>query len=93
MSAPLEGGGGSAQVGVCLPDPTVNRMTDACRNITFPHLLLRTVIITARKRSLGQGNIFTGMCQSFCPWGREGSLYDVTSCLAAWSHVPSRGSP
>ena len=20
-----------------------------------------------------------------------GSLYDVTSCLAAWSHVPSRG--
>ena len=22
-----------------------------------------------------------------------GSLYDVTSCLAAWSHVPSRGLP
>ena len=27
-------------------------------------------------------------------WGRRGmgSLCDVTSCLAAWSHVPSRGS-
>ena len=24
-----------------------------------------------------------------CP--QEGSLHDVTSCLAAWSHVPSRG--
>ena len=47
-----------------------------------------TFLITARKRSLGQGNIFTGMCQSFCPWG---SLYAVTSCLAAWSHAPSRG--
>ena len=26
-------------------------------------------LFTARKRSLGQGNIFIGMCQSFCPWG------------------------
>ena len=52
--------------------------------------LMDTRIITARKRSLGQGNIFRSVCQSFCSqWGR-GSLYDVTSCLAAWSHVPSR---
>ena len=33
-----------------------------------------TGIFTARKRSLGQGNVFTGVCQSFCPhasgsWG------------------------
>ena len=49
-----------------------------CKECTF----------TAHKRSLGQGNIFTGMCQSFCP---RGSLYDVTSCLGAWSHVPSVG--
>ena len=41
------------------------------------------------KRGLGQGNIFIGVCQSF--WG---PLYDVTSCLAAWSHVLwGRGSP
>ena len=27
-------------------------------------------VITARKRSLWQGNIFKGVCQSFCPrWG------------------------
>ena len=26
-------------------------------------------IITACKRSLGQGNIFTGVCRSFCPQG------------------------
>ena len=48
-------GGVSAQGGVlpggvcpggCLPDPhprPVDRMTDACENITFPQLLLRTV--------------------------------------------------
>ena len=42
-------------------------------------------ILTARKRSLGQGNVFRGVCLSM------GCLYDVTSCLAAWSHVPSGG--
>ena len=46
--------------------------------------------ITARKRSLGQGNVFILVCQSFCSQG-TGSLYDVISCLAAWSHVPSGG--
>ena len=24
-------------------------------------------IVTTRKRSLGRGNVFTGVCQSFCP--------------------------
>ena len=37
----LSGEGVSAQVGVHLPP--VDRMTDACENITFPQLLLRTV--------------------------------------------------
>ena len=27
------------------------------------------LFITARKRSLGQGNIFTSVCDSFCPGG------------------------
>ena len=49
-----------------------------------------TPVITTCKRSLWQGNVFIPFCQSFCSLG--GSLYDVTSCLAAWSHVPSRGS-
>ena len=40
--------GGSAR-GVCLPrvvytHPTVNKITDRCKNITFPKLRLRTVI-------------------------------------------------
>ena len=42
--------------------------------------------VTAHKRSLGQGNISTPVCQSFCS---QGSLYEFTSCQAAWSHVPS----
>ena len=32
-----------------------------------PTLLLYFIIFTARKRSLGQGNIFTSVCQEFCP--------------------------
>ena len=35
-------------------------------------------MFTARKRSLGQGNIFTGVCQSICSW-RGGGL---------WCHFP-----
>ena len=28
------------------------------------------MVITARKRNLGQGNVFTPVCQSFCSqWG------------------------
>ena len=29
----------------CIPPPLLNRMTDTCKNITFPQLLLPTVII------------------------------------------------
>ena len=50
-------------------------------------LCLEFYTFTASKWSLGEGNIFTGICKSFCPQG--GSLYDVTCCLAAWFHVPS----
>ena len=32
-------------------------------------------MITARKQSLAQGNVFTSVCQSFCSQG-EGSLSD-----------------
>ena len=35
---------------------------------------------------LWEGNVFTPVCQSFCS---RGSLYDIISCLAAWSYVPS----
>ena len=49
-------------------------MTGACENITVPQLLLRTV----KKVNIGfnllppaavvvEGNVFTGVCLSFCP--------------------------
>ena len=45
-------------------------------------------IITARKRSLGKV-IFLHLSVILFT---KGSLYDVTSYLAAWSYVPSGGS-
>ena len=35
-------------------------------------------IITARKRSLGQGNIFRSVCQEFCPRGGGGGAWGVS---------------
>ena len=40
------------------------------------HLHLR-FIFTTRKRSLGQGNVFTGVCQSFCSQGEGVSVWGV----------------
>ena len=49
--------------------------------------LIAFVFITTHNWSFVQGNVFTGVCLS-----TGGSLYNVTSCLAAWSHVFSGGS-
>ena len=40
-----------------------------------------SVLFTARKRSLGQGNVFTPVCQSFCSQG-------VSDPLNAGIHTP-----
>ena len=37
------------------------------------HITKFSPIFTARKRSLGQGNIFIGVCQEFC-WGGFGAV-------------------
>ena len=47
-------------------------------------------IITARKRSLGQGNIFRSICLSTWGWWWEG-CYDVTSCYG--QHPPLDSTP
>ena len=33
------------------------------------YIILLLLLVTARKRSLGQGNIFIGVCQEICSWG------------------------
>ena len=39
------------------------------------------LLVTVRKRSLGQGNVFTPVCQSFC--SREGAwMAGEGSCMA-----------
>ena len=42
------------------------------------HLALN--IITDRKRVLGQGNIFTSVCHSFCPAG-DGGMVGFPACI------------
>ena len=42
-------------------------------------------IFTARKRSLGQGNIFRSVCQEFCPQG-EG----LPQCMLGYHPLPPR---
>ena len=59
------------------------------KELNCKHLLvvinLWVRLITARKRSLGQGNIFRSVCQEFCPWG---------VCLrACWDTTPSPPGP
>ena len=41
-------------------------------------------LVTARKRSLGQGNIFSSVCQEFCPWG------SLPQCMLGYHPLPRR---
>ena len=56
------------------------------------HIFIRftiTFFITARKRSLGQGNIFRSVCQEFCPqWGRGSA-----SVHTGIPHPPEQAPP
>ena len=47
--------------------------------------LSRFIIITVRKRSLGQGNVFRSMCQSFCP--QKGG-YPPPGQRPRWTETP-----
>ena len=42
---------------------------DVCNVIWTVNVTLHQLIITSRKRGLGQGNIFRSVCQEFCPQG------------------------
>ena len=43
----------------------------ARKSMSYPVKLSLPNIFTSRKRSLGQGNVFTPVCQSFCSQGRR----------------------
>ena len=65
----------------CLNTVHQSFTTKCCSNLLFDHWLLLTIfrsnntsLITVRKRSLAQGNVFTSVCQSFCSRGVEVSV-------------------
>ena len=66
----MKGGGGSVKKH---PLPSVNKRAE--------RILLECILVTACKRSLGQGNIFRSVCQEFCSQG-EG-WYPSLACLQA----------
>ena len=55
------------------------------------------IIITTRKRSLGQGNIFRSVCQEFCPWGEYLGRYTPRDQVqpSPWDqvHPPEQVNP
>ena len=54
-------------------------------------LLLPGPIVTSRKRSLGQGNIFSIVCQEFCPQGR-GLPQCMLGYHTPWDQAPPPGA-
>ena len=64
--------------------PLEDNVSCCCKILGFA---ISGSLVTARKRSLGQGNIFRSVCQEFCPQGEV--------CLSAcWDTTPwTRHSP
>ena len=50
-------------------------------------------IVTTRRRSLGQGNIFTSVCHSFCPHGGSVSGGGSVSTVGSTSRGVRQTSP
>ena len=52
-------------------------------------------LVTARKLSLGQGNIFSSVCQEFCPQGGEGGSASVHAGIphTPWDQAPPEHAP
>ena len=98
----LLGGGGVCGIPACTEadPPPVNRMTNRCKNITLATTLLQPVKITylnfyRPQRSCGQGNIFTSMCQEFCPQGGgSASVHDgIPPPPPPWPDTPPEQTP
>ena len=67
-----------------------------CKSLAFTMLKKYCCLLLAATK-LGQGNIFTSMCQEFCPrgWGREGCL---PQCMLGYTppeqtHHPPEQTP
>ena len=45
---------------------------------------------TARKRSLGQGNIFSSVCQEFCTWGGGSCRFSGGGLVSGYPSMPCR---
>ena len=64
-----------------------NGATQVSSSKTYFSAKYKTHLVTVRQRSCGKV-MFSHLCVILCTGGW---VYDVTSCLAAWCHVPSMG--
>ena len=74
--------------------PSVNRITDTGKNITFPQLRLQvviTILFTTRRRSLGQGNLFTPVSHSVHGAGGVGLPACITGHMTRGWGSASKG--
>ena len=64
--------------------------SDPQLSLIQPNVTIISEYIYSLEMKLREGYVFTGVCLSTGGGeGGEGNGYDVTSCLAAWCHVPS----
>ena len=61
-----------------------------CRQFSRMNVCCTMLLITARKRSLRQGNIFRSVCQEFCSWGVGGLPVQVSPRTR---YTPGPGTP
>ena len=70
-------------VTICSPTRIFQALENTETGIYLAQIWLKvSALFTARKRSLGQGNIFRSVCQEFCPYG------GLPQCMLGYHPTP-----
>ena len=78
---------GSVCLGVCTPPP-VDRMTDSCENITFPQLLLWTVMILCKSSAICVERFRLNLSHNFRRFSRSSTNFSSCTQHQALNFMP-----